>query len=242
MRHNFLFITNMKQKTKRAGKGKAQNALPAGRQGSALLLTTILLFVILGMVVSLTYVTVMEQKMSSKTKSSVGSFYSAESGIEWALNKIATTSTPNPVIADAFPSFSAGKTSCPADFNCEVLLLDQNGKVITSSATDLSEVRAVRSVGTQGNETQRAIEAAVAAGETGCYVSYAAPPGAADPTGKCLQGFTNMGSAGTWGYYKYAPGSEYAKLFFRPPAGGCSGEDWCTYPLGVLGEAFVCCK
>lgn len=133
------------------------------KQGSALLLTTILLFVILSMVISLTYITVMEQKMSGKTKSSVGSFYSAESGIEWALNKIATTSVANPIIRDAFPSISQGKTPCPANFNCEVWLLDQSGKVITDSTTDLSEVRAVRSVGTNQNETQRAIEAAVAA-------------------------------------------------------------------------------
>ncbi|PIW93089.1 MAG: hypothetical protein COZ87_03170, partial [Candidatus Moranbacteria bacterium CG_4_8_14_3_um_filter_43_15] len=65
------------------------------KSGSALLLTTILLFVILSMVVSLTYVTVMEQKMSSKTKSSVGAFFNADSGVEWALNKIANSSGAN---------------------------------------------------------------------------------------------------------------------------------------------------
>jgi hypothetical protein len=134
--------------------------------GSALILTTILLFVILGMVVSLTYVTVMEQKMSGKTKSSVTSFYNAESGIEWVLNKIASNSGTN--ISSTFGTqwdSANSLVNCPDSFGdneCKIYLLDQDGNVIQNSTTALSEVKAVRSVGTQGQETQRAIEAAVA--------------------------------------------------------------------------------
>jgi len=150
----------MKQKTKHAKSNKA-------RKGSALLLSAILLFVVLSMVVSLTYVTVMEQKMSQKTKSSVGSFFNAESGVEWALNKIANTSGK---IAAVFGAQwkTGGYAACPDSFGgentCKVYFLDDQGKVITDgTGTDISAVKAVRSVGSQGQETQRAIEAAVAA-------------------------------------------------------------------------------
>ena len=133
-------------------------------KASALLLTTILLFVILSMVVSLSYVTVMEQKMSQKTKSSVGAFFNADSGVEWALNKIATGSG---TISTVFTMDSNGKVSCPNFTDdtspCDIYLLDVNGKVITADGP-LANVQAVRSVGTQntGEPTQRAIEAAVA--------------------------------------------------------------------------------
>jgi len=140
------------------------------KRGSALLLTTILMFVILSMVVSLTYVTVMEQKMSQKTKSSVGAFYGAESGVEWALNKLANPVGSTPTISSTFGVQATnatpdGKMSCPFE-GCEVYLLDKDGKVIPKTQFSVADsadfVKAVRSVGDQGGETQRAIEAAVA--------------------------------------------------------------------------------
>jgi len=199
-------------------------------KGAILLLTTILLFVLLGMVVSLSYVTVMEQKMSQKTKSSVGSFYNSESGIEWALNKIANSSG---TIISAFSTFSGGKAPCPSGFSCDIFLLDTDGKVITNSNADLSLVKAVRSVGSQGGETQRAIEAAVASGGGGCYVSYKN-----DPTdAACVAGFKNKGSAGGYGYC-HDCGSYSSYSFLRPPNGVCS-SGWCYD--GDIGQAYVCC-
>jgi hypothetical protein len=59
----------------------------------------------------------------------------------------------------------------------------------------------------------------------GCYVSY---------SGDCISGFTNMGSAGSWGYCLYATSYN----FFRPPGGGCPG----LWSVGDLGPAYVCCK
>jgi hypothetical protein len=134
-------------------------------RGSALLLTTILMFVILSMVVSLTYVTVMEQKMSQKTKSSVGAFYGAESGVEWALNQIATTTNPDTTLVQSkFGLAANGSKACPF-VGCDVYFLDKDGKVILPTGIlHVDDIKAVRSVGTNGNETQRAIEAAVAAG------------------------------------------------------------------------------
>jgi uncharacterized protein (TIGR02145 family) len=130
-------------------------------RGSALLLTTILMFVILSMVVSLTYVTVMEQKMSQKTKSSVGAFYGAESGVEWALNQISTTVNPDTTtIQTKFGALAAnGSKACPFG-SCDVYFLDKDGKVIVLATLHVADIKAVRSVGS-GSETQRAIEAAV---------------------------------------------------------------------------------
>jgi len=137
------------------------------RLGSALLLAVILLFVVLSLVMTLTYVTVMEQKMSLKSKSSVGAFFNAESGVEWALNTIASGSGN----IDSVTAFSSqwktdGYVACPPDFGeetCKVYLIDDQGRVITVGTTDVSAITAVRSVGSKGEETERAIEASVAA-------------------------------------------------------------------------------
>ena len=61
-------------------------------------------------------------------------------------------------------------------------------------------------------------------GGGGCYVSY---------SGSCLTGFTNKGSAGSWG--RCYAGHGY---HFRPPGGGCS-SGWPSY---TIGEAYVCCQ
>jgi len=154
---------------------KNKKACPPTRRGSGLIFAVILLFVILGMVVTLSSITVLETKMSQKTKSSVGAFYNSESGVEWALNKIANapagTMISNSTLGfnDTNPGDGVG---CVSGGGCNVFLLDQNGIVINTDVA-LSDIKAVRSVGTQntGDVTQRAIEAAVAAGDTWCNVT-----------------------------------------------------------------------
>jgi len=120
------------------------------KQGSGLIFAVILMFVILGMVITLSSITVLETKMSQKNKSSVGAFFSADSGVEWALNKIANSSG-SAKLAEAFPDFNTG-TICQTGLNCsdcpfggcKVYFLDSEGKVITSPTTNISEVKAVR--------------------------------------------------------------------------------------------------
>jgi hypothetical protein len=212
-------------------------------KGSVLLLSIIILFVVLSMVLSLTYVTVMEQKMSQKTKSSVGSFYSAESGVEWVLNKMANTTEST--ITSTFGSGrinTDGSVKCPDAFTdtCKVFLLDQDGKVITDSSKLIADVKAVRSVGTQGGETQRAIEAAVASGGGGCYVDYSLGAGLAVGTScGAVGGFTVKKSAGSWGVCAYAGAIRYDMGSFRPPGGNCP-SGWSRSGLDS-GEAYVCC-
>lgn len=212
------------------------------KKGSGLIFAVILMFVILAMVVTLSSITVLETKMSQKSKSSVGAFYNADSGVEWVLNKIASSSG---TIAASFPSFSANKVDCPAQIGgadtCVVYFLDSNGQVISNSALQVSDIKAVRSVGAKNlggaPDTQRAIEAAVAAGGGGCYVSYGKPPvanRAAAPNDNCITGFTDKGSAGFWGI---CFGGGNGKNF-RPPGGGCS---YSGDSPSDTGEAYVCC-
>jgi hypothetical protein len=135
-------------------------------RASALLLATILLFAILTIIISLSSVTVMEMKMSQKGKTSVASFYDAESGVEWALHKV-STSTGN--LSTAFPTPATdGSVTCPSEVGatgCKVYFLKSDGTTVAQAdfaSTTFADIQAVRSVGREGNDTQRAIEAAVA--------------------------------------------------------------------------------
>ncbi|MDD5490093.1 MAG: hypothetical protein PHP25_05450 [Candidatus Moranbacteria bacterium] len=228
----------MKQKSKYKNKEKA-------RKGSALLLTTILLFVVLSLVVSLSYVTVMEQQMSSKTKSSVGSFFNADSGVEWALNKIANS--PGGKISAVFSGQwqeANDYAACPME-GCNVYFLDENGKVITDgAATDVSAIKAVRSVGTQtaGDPTQRAVEAAVGATGGICYTDYSLDPGKTTATPCSVSGFSVKADLGNWGGC-YSNGGNFYAAYSRPPGGKCSGNYGGLFNSSTNeGEAYLCCQ
>ncbi len=239
----------MKQRSKKISKSKKA-------KGSALLLTTILLFVILSMVISLSYVTVMEQKMSGKTKSSVGAFYSAESGVEWALNQIANKNGSDDISTISGWNAANHYASCPSALGgadvCKVYFLDDIGNVITVGTTDVSDIKAVRSVGTQGDETQRAIEAAVAAGGYSytyyCYNNSGdgSPVCPATVTvgtqGPCDAGFKIVKELGSWG--NCCKCTNYQD-YFRPPGGscgstGCFGGGACS--SSTFGKAYVCAQ
>ncbi|MFA5871435.1 MAG: pilus assembly PilX N-terminal domain-containing protein [Parcubacteria group bacterium] len=222
-------------------------------KASALLLATILLFAILTIIISLSSVTVMEMKMSQKGKSSVASFYDAESGVEWALNKIANT---NGDIKNSLSPNADGSINCPSGIgvNCKVYFLKEDGTVMTQAeinattdAPTFADIQAVRSVGREGNETQRAIEAAVAATATGgasftyyCNFSDKTSPGTTNicnnaglPQGYCPSGFKQIYDLGSWGLCYRSD----AVSTFRPPGGGCYSS--LTGELTV-GEAYVC--
>ena len=128
------------------------------------------------MVVTLSSVTVLETKMNQKTKSSVGAFYNSESGVEWALNQIAAKSGSDKVNTIAGWDRVNHYAVCPfGGDTCKVYFIDKTtNNIITDGVnTDISQIAAVRSVGTQntGDTTQRAIEAAVAAAPCWCSPS-----------------------------------------------------------------------
>ncbi|MFA5925905.1 MAG: hypothetical protein WC831_03130, partial [Parcubacteria group bacterium] len=137
--------------------------------------------------------------------------------------------------------------SCPASFgadSCKIYLLDKDGKIIEDAASDLSEVKAVRSVGSQGNETQRAIEAAVASSPSISYTAYCfkssswgrplCPASVAVGTqGICDTDFTVQKDLGDFLYCDYP---DFVYLNF--PGNLC--ETGITN--GIAGRAYVCVK
>ena len=207
------------------------------------------LFVILGMVITLSSSTLLETKMNQKTKSSVGAFYNSESGVEWALNQIATKSGTAQISTIG---------ACPFT-GCSVLFLGADGKVLASSAT-IDQVKAVRSVGTQGGDTQRAIEAAVAGTGGGCFTYYCNYRDTVSPDvisnsyrnqdalttgtnfctnnggtrGYCPSGFQQKYQMGSYG--SCSVGQSYAWTY---PVGGACHPGEAAFPVG---EGFVCCQ
>lgn len=215
------------------------------RKGSALIFATIILFSLLAITVTLSAITVSDMKMSQKTKSTTGAFSNADSGVEWALNTIATTTNPDSATISSKFTMTGSKAACPGTFGCEISFLDKDGNVITTPATShISDIKAVRSVGTQGADTQRAIEAAVAqsAGGSGCYISYAKPPvanRAAAPNDNCITGFIDKGSVGMWGACCADCHNGDPSTYFRPPGGSCLIG---TASAPDIDEAHACCQ
>ena len=205
---------------------KTRRSTKLNNNGSGLIFATLIMFVILVIVVTLSSVTVMEMKMSQKTKSSVKSFFNAESGVEWALNKIATTDKET--IAQAFnDSNPSDGINCPFGVNeCKIYLLDSANNVITSGSTKLSEVKAVRSVGTskKGYETQRAIEAAVAGGSlpSGMIAMFDVDCPAGWTRFSSLDGYFPMGAR------RYSSRSK-SLIAVSPPCGSNCGRTYVWY-------------
>lgn len=230
-----------------------QKACLPARQGSGLIFAVVLMFVILGMVVTLSSITILETKMSQKTKSSVGAFYNSESGVEWALNKIANSTVTTITGTFGVASVYNG-VACPEAVGgpsvCTIYLLKGDGTTIANTdADDISLVKAVRSVGSQntGEVTQRAIEAAVAAGSNICFTYYCGGTNAGNnclDSGNIQQGYcpiewTQKRDLGHWGYCDFNS-PEYAD-FSTPPGGGCPSPSTSWTKIDI-GSAYLCCQ
>jgi hypothetical protein len=99
--------------------------------------------------------------MNQKTKSSVGAFYNAEAGVEWALNKITSNSG---ILSTVLTPNDDGSVNCPDSLgaDCKVFFLKKDGNVITKlefASKNFNDIEAVRSVGLndEGEVTHRAI-------------------------------------------------------------------------------------
>jgi Tfp pilus assembly protein PilX len=141
------------------------------QEGSILILTLLALVGALSIAVAMSSISIVERKMTTKSRKSVTAFQAANSGIEWAMKKL-NDAEPGETITSKFSSMeSDGKISCPNglfndnDTGCEIYLLDgtnQNRTVINDSSISLDKVVAIRSTGKYGkNEEQvgRALEA-----------------------------------------------------------------------------------
>ncbi len=143
------------------------------QEGSILILTLLALVGAMSIAVAMVSISVVERKMTTKSKKSVTAFQSANSGIEWALKKIndTTVSSGNvQTIAQAFGAnaldTNTGKISCPSGFfgdgksGCEVYLLEgtnQNRTIITNPDTTLDKIIAVRATGIYGQSAEEKV-------------------------------------------------------------------------------------
>ncbi len=146
------------------------------QEGSILILTLLALVGALSISVAMVSISVVERKMTTKSKKSVTAFQSANSGIEWALKKINDADFKDDdsgnmqTIADVFGSgtlnHSTGKISCPVDFfsdsksGCEIYLLEgtnQVRSVIKDDSIAMDKIIAVRATGIYGQSAEEKV-------------------------------------------------------------------------------------
>jgi uncharacterized protein (TIGR02145 family) len=148
-------------------------------RGSALVLTIIVLINALFIVAAISSIAVVEYQMSAKNRSSVSSFQSADSGVEYVLGMLKKDSSQK--IASLCQSFSSATGKCVVNpskvggLSIEIYFLDKDGKVIKAGNKKLSEAESVRSVGVSGKggfETTRAVEVFLDVFECGNHIEY----------------------------------------------------------------------
>ena len=140
------------------------------QEGSILILTLLALVGALSISVAMVSISVVERKMTTKSKKSVTAFQSANSGIEWALKKINDATIDSgkvQKISDVFTMGGDGKISCPSGFfdtdsgaSCEVYLLggtNQNRTIIKDNTITMDKVIAVRATGIYGQSAEEKV-------------------------------------------------------------------------------------
>ena len=212
----------------------------AGRKGSVLVFTLLVLFMLLISALGIASVTLIERKTSGTTGKSTQSFQVADSGAEVVLQKIYKDSSSGDTLNDLFVGCSSGQISGSINVGKDysvTLYTDQEGTTVADCADNVADIRLIKSVGSYA-QTKRAVEVAVAqSGGAGCYISYNSNcPGA----GCCLNGYTEVESVGSWGVCRDSGADE---SFFIPPGVGASdcnmGAAWTYYNLG---DAYLCCQ
>jgi hypothetical protein len=118
-------------------------------------------------------ISLMERKITTKSKTSVVAFQSAGTGIEWAMKKI-NDAEQGKTVGEIFGNIADdGKIECDAGSffgndsksDCAIYLLggsDQHRNIITSTDEKVDNIVAIRSVGSYGEAEQkvgRALEA-----------------------------------------------------------------------------------
>jgi Tfp pilus assembly protein PilX len=177
-------------------------------QGSILILTMLALVGAISIAVAMSSISIVERKMTTKTRKSTTAFQSANSGIEWAMKKIndangiAGTDKTIQEVFGGDPDIN-GQMNCPVNLfsvgsglNCKVTFLKKDTtsgeRVIITGGSDIEDIVAIRSAGTFGTSTEkvgRALEA------------YAMPNCGADErvADFCIDNADSSPSANDWG-------------------------------------------
>ena len=144
------------------------------KRGSILILAMLALVGAISIAVAMTSVSIVERKMTTKSRKSTTAFQSANSGIEWAMKKI-NDAEPGDTISSVFGSApdTKGQVACDSNLfssgsnlSCKITFLKRDPATGTRDiiTTDplMEEVVAIRSSGTFGTSSEqvgRALEA-----------------------------------------------------------------------------------
>ncbi len=103
-----------------------------GEKGSILILTLLILVGALSIGVAISAVSVLERKMTTKSRRSVSAFQAANAGVEWAMEKINDAKADDRVTNVFGSGADAGEVDCPVDLfsgssdsGCKVVLLQR---------------------------------------------------------------------------------------------------------------------
>ncbi len=147
------------------------------QKGSILVLTLLALVSALSIAVALSTVSIIERKMTTKSRKSVTAFQVANAGMEWAMQKINNAGVNDTVETIFGDTASSGEVSCPTELfpdksssSCKIVLLQRNtspgaepgSRVKINSNIKVGDIVAIRSRGYLGSgseEVGRALEA-----------------------------------------------------------------------------------
>jgi hypothetical protein len=144
-------------------------------KGSILILTMLALVGAISIAVAMSSISIVERKMTTKSRKSTTAFQSANSGIEWAM-KMINDAEPGDTISLAFGGEipdSKGQIDCPdatlfstgSNLNCKITFLRRDS--VSGSSTEgeriiiamedplVEDIVAIRSAGTFGTDTER---------------------------------------------------------------------------------------
>jgi len=149
------------------------------QKGSILVLTLLALVSALSIAVALSTVSIIERKMTTKSRKSVTAFQVANAGMEWAMQKINNAGV-NDTVQDVFGTITDGEVDCPSGTeslfsdpasSCKIILLQADTRPgaesgdrakITNGNIPVEDIVAIRSRGYLGSgseEVGRALEA-----------------------------------------------------------------------------------
>jgi hypothetical protein len=139
-------------------------------KASILVVTMMIMGIILISALSISLVSIQERKASLGSNKSSQAYQIADTGIENVMNAIITTRANSIKTGADIGSCSDGKIT-GAGYVVELKIADGTGNAITADCTTdkLSDIIAIKSVGTASGQAQRSIEAAVASGTLNWY-------------------------------------------------------------------------
>ncbi len=148
-----------------------KNKAKTSQGGSALVLTVIVLVTALVISLSISVISVMERKISSKARNSTPAFQAADSGLDWALRKINDSYGPE-TLADVFPDPDCSFDTSTGEINCSggdapnvdfsLFFIDRDSQIMRDAGLLVRNIYAIRSIGRSGlneEEVNRSLEA-----------------------------------------------------------------------------------